>query len=289
MTRRSRNFCFTDFELQDFNKLYNEYSDIIRYICWGEEICPKTSRKHYQGWIQFYNPKRFGGVKKLLGKKTHFEPCMGSEYDNDKYCSKDGNFTKLGSFVAQGQRTDLEALKHNIDKGASRMDIMTDHFETYCRYRNGINDYIAVKENINRSKFRQVSVEYVYGETGTGKTRYGMEKCQYKITGDSLAWWDGYNGEDSILIDEYDNNVPITKLLNILDGYKLRLPIKGGFTYANWTKVIITSNLTPNELHTNAKPAHKAALMRRISATTEMARRATGNTNPVALLSSTEE
>lgn len=278
---RSRNYCFTDFQDTDYEKLYTEYKDIIRYICFGKEICPKTGKKHIQGWIQLVNPRRFGGIKKLLGPKVHIEACRGSEYDNDKYCTKDGKYKTFGKFKTQGMRTDLEAIKKNIDDGSSRSEIIADHFSTYCRYRNGINDYINIKEESKRSKFREVEVEYIHGDTGTGKTRYGMAQCQYKITGDNLQWWDGYNGESSILIDEYDNNIPITKLLNILDGYKLRLPIKGGFTYANWTKVIITSNNDKSCLHPNAKPAHRKALFRRITRTIhfeKMARSAQGNT-----------
>jgi hypothetical protein len=94
-----------------------------------------------------------------------------------------------------------------------------------------------------------------------------MEEVDFKISGDALQWWDGYDGEKSILIDEYDNQIPITRLLNLLDGYHLRLPVKGGFTYAAWTKVIITTNLNPLELHPNAKQQHRAALHRRINRT----------------------
>lgn len=270
MTQRSRNYCFTDFELIDLEKLYIENKDIIRYICWGEEIAPTTGKKHYQGWIQFYNPKRFGSVKKLLGKKIHIEKCKGNEYNNDIYCKKDNNFKKYGKFIKQGQRTDLENIKKNIDNGATKKEIMDNNFETYCRYRNGINDYIKEVNKVCRSNFRNVNVEYVFGETGTGKTKYGMSMNPFKIEADNLKWWDGYDGEKTILIDEYDNQVNITKMLNLLDGYKLRLPIKGGFTYANWNKVIITSNLKPKQLHKQAKEAHRKALFRRINNIIEM-------------------
>ena len=117
-------------------------------------------------------------------------------------------------------------------------------------------------------KFRQVNVEVIEGETGQGKTRhaYGDEaKDIYKIEGDSMQWWDGYEGEKTIVIDEYSNQLPITKLLNILDGYQLRLPIKGGHTYANWTKVYITTNNPWEEWHEHAKPMHRDALKRRIT------------------------
>ena len=59
---QSRNWCFTDFELLNFEQIYEENKDLIRYICVGNEICPKTKKKHKQGWIQFINKKRMNGV-----------------------------------------------------------------------------------------------------------------------------------------------------------------------------------------------------------------------------------
>ncbi len=270
---RSRNWCFTDFENLNYEKVYSEYSDIIRYICYGVEICPKTKKTHNQGWIQFKNPKRMTRVKKILGStKIHLENCRGSEFQNETYCKKDGDFYCWGSFVSQGQRTDLELIHKQIKNGATKQKIIDDNFETYCRYRNGINDAIQIYTKINTRKFRHVDVEYIHGETGTGKTRKAMTKdlnC-FKIQGTSLNWFDGYCGENTLVIDEYANDVKVTRLLSILDGYQLRLPVKGGFTYANWTKVIITSNLDPSELHFQANDKHKAALFRRITSITHL-------------------
>ncbi len=277
---RSRNFCFTSFNIIDLKPVYDKYQDIIRYLCYGLEICPKTQKQHMQGWVQFYNVKDLKPAQKILGMgKIHMEMCNGSEYKNDDYCKKDGKFKTFGTFVGHGFRTDLEIIKKKIEDGKSLEEIINDNFSIYCRYRNGIEKYIQIVTKKKTKKFRKINVEYIHGGTGTGKTRYAMENCTYKITGDQLQWWDGYNGEKAICIDEYDNNVPVTKLLNILDGYHLRLPIKGGFTYANWTRVIITSNLAPSKLHSNAKPEHRDALFRRINKIIKMSRSTTGNTS----------
>ena len=55
--KRCRNWCFTSFEKIHVKKIYEDQKDIIRYICVGDEICPKTGKKHYQGWLQLVNPK----------------------------------------------------------------------------------------------------------------------------------------------------------------------------------------------------------------------------------------
>ncbi len=55
-TQRSRNWIFTDFELLDYGEILSAYDDIVKYISWGEEICPKTDKKHYQGASLAYTP-----------------------------------------------------------------------------------------------------------------------------------------------------------------------------------------------------------------------------------------
>lgn len=256
--------------LDNIHDIYNNNNDIIRYICAGAEVCPSTKRAHLQCWIQFHNKKRMGCLKKIFGKQNKFLACKGDEYDNDKYCAKDGNYIKFGKFVCQGQRTDLELLKREVMNGMNKKTIIKEHFETYCKYRNGINDLCAVIEKEQRSEFRHVEVILLHGTTNTGKTRKAMEEAKFKIDASELQWWDGYEGEHTILIDEYDNDVKITKMLNILDGYMLRLPIKGGFTYANWRKVYITTNLSPDQLHSKAKPRHRDAFFRRITKIIDM-------------------
>lgn len=269
---QSKNWCFTDFELLDWAKIFKSNDD-MRYICWGEETCPKTKKKHYQGWLQMEKKKRMNGIKKVcLSKKVHLESCRGTEGENEQYCIKEGQYTQLGVFITQGKRTDLDDLKIMLDGGGTLEDIANENFPSFIKYNRGFQEYKKIVDKRLRKGFRKVNVIHIHGKTGTGKTRYAMESKErvYKIQGDDLNWWDGYDGEETLLIDEYDNQISITKLLGILDGYQLRLPIKGSFTYANWTKVYITSN--EKRLHKYDKKEHRRALKRRITSVIEMCR-----------------
>ncbi len=263
---RSRNWCFTDYKCVDWTKMYNDLDDVIRYIAWGKEIAPKTGKEHHQGWIQMINPKDMGPMRKMFtsyGCSVHLESCKGSELQNDEYCSKDKCVTKLGDFKVQGQRTDLEDIKKTIDKGGTMYEISQSNFGDYIRYNKGFEKYKQLVDKKNSRKFRKVEVEIHKGSTGTGKTRACYSDGTFMIHGDSLEWWDGYEGEKTLLIDEYSNQVSLTKLLGLLDGYQMRLPIKGGFTYAMWNKVKITTNL--DSIHEKAKWEHLQALDRRIN------------------------
>lgn len=263
MTQRFRNWCFTDFNLLDWRAIYNA-DDNIRYVCWGEETCPKTGKKHYQGWLQVTKQRRLSSMKKI-DKAIHWEGCLGTEKHNDTYCKKDGKFTTIGKFVTQGFRSDLDGIFEEIKNGTTLYEIATENPTLYCKYRNGIEHYKQMVNDKESPEWRDIEVIVLAGDTGTGKTRLAMQEATYKINGSELNWWDGYDNDSTICIDEYDTDVSITKMLNILDGYKLRLPIKGGFTYAKWTKVYITSNVLLHLWHTQAKTEHIKALRRRIT------------------------
>ncbi len=266
---RGRNWCFTDFTGLDYQELFNSNPDYIRYISSGEEVCPDTKKTHWQGWIQFRYQVSMATVKKVMGsKEIHLERMLGSEAQNDKYTQKDGKFTIHGKFTNQGQRTDIQQVIRNVEEGKSMVEVAKENPQIYIQYHNGIQKYKQLIDHEKRKAFRQVETEVITGPTGCGKTRKVMEEhpnC-FKIQGDQLRWFDGYEGEDVLLIDEYANDVKITTLLGLLDGYRLRLPVKGGFTYANWTKVYMTTNL--RELNDQAKQEHRKALGRRITKTT---------------------
>lgn len=261
---RTRNWVFTDFELIDWETVYNNQSN-IRYITYGEEKCPSSGNTHYQGWIQLENPKELNWVKKHLHPTAHWEAMKKNSVANNKYCHKDGDYKIFGKYKTQGQRTDLERIQDEIKGGATLFEIADNNFETFCKYRSGITKYHEMAQNHRTSDWRDVEVIVLTGETGTGKTREAMKEAKYKIQGEELEWWDRYEGEECILIDEYDTNVTITKMLSLLDGYKLRLAVKGGFTYANWNKVYITSNVQLSDWHPQAKMEHRKALYRRIN------------------------
>lgn len=281
-----RNWCFTIFTkntvenyIEIFNDLYNGYKDIIRYLGFAKETCPKTKRLHIQGWIQLKNKKTLGGVQKLFSNRTmHLEAMYGSENDNLIYCKKTGKWSltkkgqekykgkyyELGEFITQGRRSDIEEIQKKLDEQEPMYSVAKDYFGDFIRYHSGFYKYAELVAKEKSKKFRKVEVIFLSGKTGTGKTRKAMEEATFKITGDQLNWWDGYENDKCILIDEYSNQIPITKLLNLLDGYQLRLPIKGSHTYANWNKVYVTTNLTKDELHPFAKSEHQKALIRRI-------------------------
>lgn len=239
-----------------------------RYMISGKEICPKTQRVHWQCYLEYTNPVSFKFIKSEFQDTTvHLEKRQGTREQARDYCKKEGNYVEHGIWcTGQGFRTDLKSKIEQLSNGELSLNqLMREDPELYCRYRNGLKDVYANIQKERSREFRHVEVIVISGPTDSGKTRMARKEATFKIEGDELTWWDGYDDDKCIVIDEYDNHVKITRLLNLLDGYQLRLPIKGGFTYAAWTKVYITTNLHKEELHSQAKPEHIKALFRRIT------------------------
>ena len=49
-------------------------------------------------------------------------------------------------------------------------------------------------------------------------------------------------GEQVILLDDFYGQIPLNRLLRILDRYKILLPVKGSYGFSLWSEVHITTN-----------------------------------------------
>lgn len=118
----------------------------------------------------------------------------------------------------------------------------------YDKIKNNLNLYNLDNENlpliINRKCY------WIYGPSGVGKS-YLVRECFDSLYEKSTnIWWDGYKGEDAVLIDDYDKfGLGIIHFLKIwADNYRFNAEIKGGMIQPGYTKLIITSNYSIQNL-----------------------------------------
>ncbi len=236
----------------------------MAYVAYGLEKCPRTQRDHNQGWLHLKRPMSLRQVKAFAGN-SHLEMMFGSLAKNDAYCSKEGKLTEWGDRPTAGKRVDLDDLKAGVAAGQSEWELY-EHHPAAWRYTKALSKYRELSAQKAASKFRDVSVFVFAGASGTGKTRTAMRKDDvFMVHASAMQWMDGYAGEKNLVIDEWNNDFGLNKLLGWCDGYIQRLPVKGSFTYANWTNVYITTNLTKAEWHPKAKMMHLKAFERRLT------------------------
>jgi len=300
--RRHRNWCFTDYNIENYEnyeKMWNNKNykpmEKLCYMVYQMEECPKSKRKHLQGYLEC-KTEGIGmkQIKKILkNNEIHLEVRKGNQESNIRYCSckiftDSKGITKekivlkepvfLGKPKIQGKRTDLLKMYEMLKNGESLIEIRDMYPASYIRYRNKI---LAVANELldeRTPNFKKVDVEILYGEAGTGKTKEIYERHNerdvYRVRRDDngAVWFDGYNGQDVIILDDFYGWIKYGSLLEYLDGYKFKLQVKGGFTTKAWSKVYITSNKHPRKWYNNDTVGNiwkSPAFLRRIKAITK--------------------
>jgi len=266
--QRSRAWTFTLNNPDAFRPQYNEdkHNYLIYQLEQGENGTP-----HLQGYVNFKNPQALSALQKYI-PSGHFEVALGSPQQNKIYCSKEPRLedtVEFGEIPQQGKRNDLDAVVETIKNSKRPLSaVIEEHPVPFIKYSRGIEKMCNYYLEKNTREFRTIQVEVYWGKTGTGKTRKAVEENPDNFILRNFSkdiWFDGYTGQSVLIIDEFKNWITLTYLLALLDGYQCPLPIKGSLTYAQWTKVIITSNLNTDEWFPNIDEEHKKALERRIT------------------------
>lgn len=258
----------------------------LSYWCMADEIGlqEKTMHTHIY-FVSKISAIRFSTIKNLF-PTAHIEPSLGSNAENRAYVQKSGKWAEdpkadtaiPGTFEEwgvlpterQGKRTDLTILYELIKDGLSNYEILEHNPDYLLNLEKIERARQAVREQQYRDTFRQLETVYIWGPTGTGKTRGVMEKYSYssvyRVT-DYAHPFDSYAGENVLLLDEYGSNFKVRDLLNYLDGYPLNLPCRYTNRVACYTKVYIISNLCLSKQYADVQfesPATFEALLRRI-------------------------
>lgn len=130
MPDKVRTFTFTNFNLKlDYAKIIENEKEKVGYIAYALETCPKTGRKHHQGWLYFGNPRGWTGrcLQKIgllfASKEWRDTNKLGKkqlELYNDKIAAKESEWIKLwGSDGAPGEAPKVYGPCHIEPMGGS--------------------------------------------------------------------------------------------------------------------------------------------------------------------------
>lgn len=137
---KSRNWIFT-INNPEFNFLPLQFVNEDEFVVWQLET-GECGTPHLQGYLEFKEPKRLAGMKKLC-QTAHWEVRNGSQQQAVDYCTKDDTRSDgpwcFGDLKAQGQRTDLEDMRTMMKSGATLDDVKDSNFGLYCRTKHAID------------------------------------------------------------------------------------------------------------------------------------------------------
>lgn len=235
------------------------------YWCMSDETGGTTQTFHTHVYMACNNAVCFSTLFKRF-EGAHFDVAKGTSTENRDYVFKTGKWEKddkaetnhretheeWGDLPVerQGARNDLADLYDMIKQGLTNYEIL----ETCPQYMLCMDKIErarqVVMEEMYRKEWRDLHVTYIYGETGSGKTRSVMDKYGYdkvfRVT-DYEHPFDGYQGQGVLIFEEFRSNIRIGDMLNYLDGYPVELRCRYANKVACFTEVYIISNISLRE------------------------------------------
>ncbi len=266
------------------------------YFCLADEI-GACGTYHTHVYIYSTSPMRFGTLKRRF-PTAHIEKAIGTSQENRDYIRKEGKWadTDKAETRVEGTFKEFGVLPNEASEKSPKMaQLMQDVKDGYSTteiiendpsFAFNINDIDALREKLLFERFRKgnrnVKVNYLFGDSGTGKTRSIYEKHApedvYRITdysGQSGARFDDYHGEPVIVFEVFHSQVPLSAMLNFLDIYPLRLPARYRDRVACFDTVYITSNIPLEDQYRDIQKHEMEtwhAFLRRIHTVTEFRR-----------------
>jgi len=262
---QSKRFCFTwnNYDDATMALLESFAAEHCPYLVYGKEV-GDSGTPHLQGFFTLKVKKRLAALKKLLGSAPHFEAAKGTSTQASDYCKKDGDFVEFGSPPTPGQRTDLTAATDMIKAGKSIQEIAEACPAVFVKFGRGLRDLkLTLEKSYDHSDVRGI---WYVGAPGTGKSRKARADNPSAYLKGQNKWWDGYNGEPTVILDDLDTNVLGHHLKIWSDRYSCTGETKGGTINLRHTKFVVTSNYTIEHLWSE-DVAMQEALKRRFTVT----------------------
>lgn len=216
----------------------------IRYIKVGREV-GEAGTPHLQGYIEFTGVTSFARAKAVC-RGGHIEPRMGSPAQAQDYCGKEDPepIERGNPLVVPGTRTDLIEATTLIREGQP-IDVVAERLPTtYVKYTRGLQ---ALHTMNAKHRTEAPEVFWLWGATGVGKTRTAVEYGGSHYIKDETKWWDGYDQQAVIIIDDFDGKWPFRNFLRLLDRYEYQAEIKGGTVKINSPSIFITCEFPPEQ------------------------------------------
>jgi hypothetical protein len=254
----------------------------IRYVVYQREKSPTTGQLHIQGYIEFTKSIGFRAVQKALDfGKPWVGRARGKQEQCIAYVTKEETRHSEGFWHhgdpeegGQGARNDLNKIKKLIEQAhespGTNPEILVgnEDFSTFVKHHKAIRRWFELTA---RKRNFQPEVIWIYGPSGVGKSRWfwetypdGYELMVPEKQGEKL-WFEDYNGEHAMLIDDFGGEISFKTMLRLLDRNAMKVAVKGTSTQIRSKITVITSDRHPLEIDWGGYVGCKFQLIRRIT------------------------
>ena len=264
----------------------------LQYWAMCDEIGGETEKAHTHLIIYRKSPVRASTLRETF-PSVHMEPLKGTMAEARNYLLKSGKYADTdkaetsveGTFEEQGElpeekgqgaRSDLELMMDMVKEGYSDLEIV-EAIPSFVLKISSVQKYRQLILEEKAHEYRAMTVIYIYGLTGSGKTRSVYEA--HKDDPTSIYTINSYNGNglfdgyDSskvkvLCLDEFRSSLPFNLLLALTDGQYQVINCRYSNRIATHTTVYIISNIPLHEQYKEFQknePESWRALLRRIT------------------------
>lgn len=215
--KQSFRFTFTWFGYTSdtIAALASLYPSEVKYLVFGEEVCPSTSRAHLQGYVVFRKRRSLPSANKYL-RESRMDYANGSSISNKVYCSKDAAYYEFGRcpdndfFAANVQRAVSNVVfkdkwDHAWDSACAG-NLMAIPAKIRIQYLTTFERLAREHRHDNVPDRNALWNFWIVGESGSGKSSGARD--HFVSLGMSIfkkskmVGWDGYNDHDVVIIDD---------------------------------------------------------------------------------------
>lgn len=220
-----------------------------KFIVIAKENAPSTGTEHIHCLVTFKGQKRFANIKRCI-RRADIEPVRGTFAQAYEYVTKDGNIIfESGDKPGKGIGDTFKQMVQEAKAGTIDTESLM-----YCRYEKFFQRFMPSSDYIFEGDLETKNA-WIYGPPGSGKSRlvreYAKQTNQRVYEKLANKWWDCYNGEEIVLMEDLDPKVCEVLIHHIklwADRYPFRAEVKGGSTRLDPKfKLIVTSNYSLEE------------------------------------------
>lgn len=236
-------FCFTFFHhnlkenKMDISEIKSLLSKHFKRYLWGEEICPKTGKEHYQGFGELKKRMRWSALKKVLPSFFNFRACIASEEANEEYCIKEGR-----TIFKFGYPKDLKIIEKLLPWQEEIMNIYTNDVKNYNdRCIHWIIDNVGNSGKTQLCKYAAAKHKAIIATAGNSKDIANLIKNQIEAGNDI--------DEETLFlfnITRSNNNISYNAIEAVKDGLITNIKYEANTYIFNSPVVMIFSNEEPD-------------------------------------------
>lgn len=215
----------------------------------GQQEVGEGGFRHWQVIAAYRKPQRLSSIKAHFGNTVHAEPSRSKAADDyvwkEETAVADSRFELGQRAIKRQAEADWERV-WDLAKANKIIDIPADiRIRSYHTFKRIAQDYMVTPDDLT-----DVCGIWYYGVPGSGKSHSARENYPKSFFKPCNKWWDGYQGQENVIIDDFDlNHKCLGHHLKIwADKYGFIGESKGGSITIRPKNIVVTSNYSIQQI-----------------------------------------